>query len=316
MSQANMDLGIFQETKPTDGIYTRGSARYSVVATDASSRHRDGVEIFQLPAPHFVVEEVQQFGPNVIGFQLVTGARRWCIVGCYLAPDDTSTIERFVEALRERPKEAELLVEGDLNINFAAPEGDRREEDIAATLTTEGLEYMAPHFLPRRRHWCRDRRTWGMLRKGRELRYRTDYILGTDRRLFGDVSVWDPRNNSDHYMVLGCLPSASLTEHKRYLGVQNKWPLRPPTKPTREDGAFVALRRAVPKANAREERRNEWISAETWRLVDKRVSARRDPVNGQALRRRLGRAIKASFVRSLSPICRQARLDCASQPSA
>ena len=66
VSQANTDLGIFQETKLTDGIYTRGSARYSVVATDASSRHRDGVEIFQLPAPHFVVEEVQQFGPNVI----------------------------------------------------------------------------------------------------------------------------------------------------------------------------------------------------------------------------------------------------------
>ena len=35
MSQANMDLGIFQETKLTDGIYTRGSAGYSVVATGA-----------------------------------------------------------------------------------------------------------------------------------------------------------------------------------------------------------------------------------------------------------------------------------------
>ena len=38
-----------------------------------------------------------------------------------------------------------------------------------------------------------------------------------------------------------------------------------------------------------------WISAETWRLVDKRVSARRDPAKGQALKRRLGRAIKASL---------------------
>ena len=34
--QANMDLGIFQETKITDGIYTRGSAGCSVVATDAT----------------------------------------------------------------------------------------------------------------------------------------------------------------------------------------------------------------------------------------------------------------------------------------
>ena len=37
MSQANMGLGIFQETKVTYGIYTRGSAGYSVVATDAPS---------------------------------------------------------------------------------------------------------------------------------------------------------------------------------------------------------------------------------------------------------------------------------------
>ena len=37
MSQANMDLGIFQETKCTDGIYTRESVGYRVVATDALS---------------------------------------------------------------------------------------------------------------------------------------------------------------------------------------------------------------------------------------------------------------------------------------
>ena len=154
---------------------------------------------------------MQQFGPNVIGLQLATGVRRWYIVGCYLAPDNTLTIERAIEALKERPKRAELLVAGDLNINFEAPEGDRREEDIAATLAAEGLEDMAPYFLPRRRRWCRDRRTWGMLWKGRDVRYRTDYILGTDRRLFWNVSVRDPRHNSDHYMVLSCLPSASLT---------------------------------------------------------------------------------------------------------
>ena len=133
MSQANMDLGIFQETKMTDRIYTRGSAGYSAVATDAPSQHRRGVAIFHWPASQFAVEAVQQFRPNVIGFQLATGARRRHIVGCYLSPDNTSTIERVVEALRESPKGAELMVAGDLNINFAAPEGDWIEEDIAAT---------------------------------------------------------------------------------------------------------------------------------------------------------------------------------------
>ena len=92
MSQANMDLGIFQETKCTDGIYTRESAGYSVVATDAPSRHRGGLDVLYRPSPHFAVEAMRQFGPNVVGFQLATGARRWYIIGCYLAPDDTLKI--------------------------------------------------------------------------------------------------------------------------------------------------------------------------------------------------------------------------------
>ena len=39
VSQANMDLGIFQETEVTDVVYTLGLAGYSVVATDAPIRH-------------------------------------------------------------------------------------------------------------------------------------------------------------------------------------------------------------------------------------------------------------------------------------
>ena len=46
MAQANIDLGVFQETKCTEGIYTRESAGYRVVATDAPSRHRGGVALF------------------------------------------------------------------------------------------------------------------------------------------------------------------------------------------------------------------------------------------------------------------------------
>ena len=131
-----------------------------------------------------------------------------------------------------------------------------------------------------------------MLGKVRKVRSRTDYILGTDHRICGKISVRDPQHNSDHYMVLGCLPSASLTEHKWYLRVRKTFPLKPPTEPTIEDDVFAALRRAVPKARAREARQNEWISTETWRLVDERVSARRDPEKGHAIKRRLGRAIK------------------------
>ena len=63
-----MDLGILKETKLTDIIYTHGSAGYSVVAMDATMRHRSGVAIFHRPAPHFAVEAVRKYRPNVIGF--------------------------------------------------------------------------------------------------------------------------------------------------------------------------------------------------------------------------------------------------------
>ena len=151
----------------TDGIYTRGLAGYSIVATDAPSRHRGGVAVFYRPAPHFMVEGVHKFGPNTVGFQMATGARWWYIVGCHLAPDNTSTIERVVKALKERPKGSELLVEVDFNANLVELEGDRRGEDILAALATEGLEDMSEHVLPQRLPWCRDGRTWSMIPEGR-----------------------------------------------------------------------------------------------------------------------------------------------------
>ena len=94
-------------------------------------------------------------------------------------------------------------------------------------------------------------------------------------------------------MVLGCLRIAPLREHSRYLGGSKRLPLRPPTAPTREEGIFAALRRAIPNPQARDARKNVWISEATWRLVDERVSARRDPAKDQYLIRRLGRAITA-----------------------
>ena len=57
-------------------------------------------------------------------------------MGCYLAPDDTSTIESVVAALKERPRGPKILVAGDFNVNLSYPEGDRKGEDIAAAIAT------------------------------------------------------------------------------------------------------------------------------------------------------------------------------------
>ena len=94
------------------------------------------------------------------------------------------TIESVVVALKERPRGAALLVAVDLNTTLTDPENDRRGMEIAVALTEEGLEYGAAHFLLRQHKWGRERRTWSMVREGKVVRSRTDYILGTDRRLF------------------------------------------------------------------------------------------------------------------------------------
>ena len=75
--------------------------------------------MFHRPAPYFAVEVVHKFGPNVVGFQLAKAEFWWCAVGCYLAPDDTSTIDSVVAAIKERPRGAKLLVTGDFNVILA-----------------------------------------------------------------------------------------------------------------------------------------------------------------------------------------------------
>ena len=154
---------------------------------------------------------------------------------------------------------------------------------------------MTAHFLPRKRKWGRELRTWSMVRGGKAIWSWTDYILGTDCSLFRNVSVRDPRYNSDHYMVVGLLRGGTTREHIRYIAGRRRIPLTPPKRPMREDTLFGDLRRAVPKPHSQEQHRNAWISDETWKLVDERVTMSRKPWAKTEMRR-LGRAIQASLM--------------------
>ena len=97
-----LDLGVFQNTKLMDGVYTYILAGYIVVAMGALSRHRGGAAVFYRPSPWYAVEAIQMFVPNSVSFQMETGERRWYIIGYYLSPNNTSTIESVVAVLRER----------------------------------------------------------------------------------------------------------------------------------------------------------------------------------------------------------------------
>ena len=132
-----------------------------------------------------------------------------------------------------------------------------------------------------------------MFRMVREVQYRTEYILETDRRLFRNIYVQDPRNNLDHYLILGCLHSTTLREHENYLWRSTRLPLHPQTTPTKEDGLYAPLRWKIPNPKAQEARKNTWILADIWRLVNTRVSMRQDTTRNQGLLLRLSRQITA-----------------------
>ena len=65
----------------------------------------------------------------------------------HLAPNGTFTISSVVVTLKERPQGAKLQVARDFNVKLSETEGNRRGEDIAAVLATNGLEDMSAQFL-------------------------------------------------------------------------------------------------------------------------------------------------------------------------
>ena len=81
----------------------------------------------------------------------------------------------------------------------------------------------------------------------REVRSRTDYILDTDFRLFSNMSIQEPSHNLDHYLIPGCLRSATMREHENYLFRSTRLPLCTPNTPTKQDGLFVYLLQKIPK---------------------------------------------------------------------
>ena len=152
-------------------------------------------------------------------------------------------------------------------------------KEIAVAVATAVLEDLVGNFFSKRRGWCRDQKTWEAVRQVRIVRSWTDYILGSDNQIFQNVAVQDLRHNSDHFMVMGCFHGAPPREHSCYLGRRTCLPIRPPVCQTRTwaDNLFSELRRAISKPDKWMARHNSWISVETWRLVNERVSTRREP---------------------------------------
>lgn len=199
MGQMKVDLGILTEAKLTDGIYTRFSSGYNVVATSARVHNQGGVALFYKNSPDWQVESVRYHGPNVISFQLVAASRRWGVVGAYIPPSDLDTVEFITQAFEALPRALPPILLGDLNVDLDNPR-DERGQAIATEMAGLGLEDLLLHF--RQRRGFRHGMTWMQHRDGRTVQAHCDYILGTDRRMLTNVAIRNPRLfTSDHFMV-------------------------------------------------------------------------------------------------------------------
>ena len=67
---ANPGLRVLQETKVTDWFHTLASVGYHILATNALSRHCEGVSVLYQDSPHFQVEALQLHRKNVLRFQV------------------------------------------------------------------------------------------------------------------------------------------------------------------------------------------------------------------------------------------------------
>ena len=123
----------------------REAVRMNARESDRADKNRD--------SPTFAVEAIRQFNANVIACHLTTGDRRWYIVGCYLSPFDNTTIRYVEAAMVDRPRGAELIFAGDLNVDLERTSGQGLDEEIAVAVATVGLEDISAHFLPRGRVW-------------------------------------------------------------------------------------------------------------------------------------------------------------------
>lgn len=226
MDQSNVNVGVLQVTKLPAGACARNSLGCNVVATAAPSQHSGGVAAFCRESDQWQLEAHQEFSPNVISFQLVTGRKRWHAVGAHVPPDSLSETNHIVEAFSKCPDGVDPVLAGNLNANVEFPECER-DEEIAAAAAAEGLEDVSLHFLQKQNRRMREH-TWSMMCQGEFISSKVDHILGTDRCFFMNVTVKEPHHCSDHRMVVGCLHSQSIKENRRHLGSRTRCPLKAP----------------------------------------------------------------------------------------
>jgi len=230
MDQMNVDVGILTEAKLTEGIYTRRSSGYTVVATRAVSYNQGGVALlYRENNVGFTVESVAAtHGPNVLRFILRYGAQPVAVVECYCPPSDNNAeLENIALALAACPQGIPKVVLGDLNADLGSL-GRHRDVESATLMGAHDLADILPFFKNRQHEWSAAV-TWQQHRHNFVVSSRCDYILASDPGIFSNCQILEPSLFcSDHRLVLEVIRGAPEREQRANLEGRDRFPLRLP----------------------------------------------------------------------------------------
>jgi len=302
MRLMNVDIGILTETKFSNDKYTKYAEGYTVIGTKTNGRQGGVALIYRDRMDGWVLESTTQFGPNVIRATLVSGRKRWYIIGAYIPPsEDDGTTNDFITMARESvPNHSwPCILLGDFNVNLDNPEGTstqgaERRQETAALFASMGMINLRKRFRQRKkklnRHW-----TWYMRREGVLHGSICDQLCSTETKSFVNCQILTPRLDTDHFALVGTMKLDTEQQHRRYVRSRKRYPIKTqkPEEMNQADEILEELRSHATDREKTDGRSNSWISDPTWRLIDQRTASRK--IGNQTTTRQLGRQVKRAL---------------------
>lgn len=290
----NMDIAILTETK-LPMYHTTNCEGYNITVSEAVSNSKGGVALCVQRSRYFIVKGTKTHGNNVISTQLVSGNKRWFIIGVYIPPSETdhSTIQAVERAAREVEHDnIPVVLIGDLNIDINLDTAWQRYNDckvsIWSTLQLLQLSDLSSHFT---QYVRRDNWTWSQYRNSRLITRKVDYVMVSDSTDFRYHRIKIPCFDTDHRMIVVGLEVDNETNHGKYVRQRKKLDNTIPNN-NEGDKYMNELQQELPKnPTTIDHRYNLRIAEDTWNLIDAKAAARkcgnRDEVKRlQTLKRR------------------------------
>ena len=181
-----------------------------------------------------LVWKAREPGPNVIRTTLVSGRKRWHLIGAYIPPsDDTGETLNCITQARTTVNNPNLpvILLGDFNGDFddlrEGEPGAARRAETETLFSSMELTSMRQHFRQSKRNIGRHC-TWYQRRSDRVevVKAICDHILLSTRADISNLQIKMPRFVTDHRMLKGDMVLGSTREHRRYVHNRRRNPLQ------------------------------------------------------------------------------------------